>query len=229
MFFRIKHSPSGQVLQLLESYRNPQNQPRQRVVISLGDAALAQPDWKPVAAAVAAQLLRINRLVEPLSEHALREWLPGTALPELFGEEILKGDPNRFYYVSDALLRKQAPLEAHLRAAQARQFRYPRTILLYDLTNTHFEGQALGNPKAKRGKNKQGRSDCPQVVVGMVYDEQGFELRSFAAETFLDSIRFCWFNSSVSATVCSRERKQLDSVSVCLELRLLRPCLRVPL
>jgi transposase len=36
--------------------------------------------------------------------------------------------------------------------------------------------------KAKRGQNKQGRSDCPQVVVGMVYDEQGFELahRTFA-------------------------------------------------
>jgi transposase len=103
-------------------------------------------------------------------------------LPELFGEEILKGDPSRFYYVSDALLRKQVPLEAHFRAAQARQFHYPRTILLYDLTNTHVEGQALGNPKAKRGKNKQGRSDCPQVVVGMVYDEQGFELahRTFA-------------------------------------------------
>jgi transposase len=279
MFFRIKQSPSGQVLQLLESYRNPQGQPRQRVVISLGDAALAQADWKPVAAVVAAELyggkpllapklsengqrwadtilrrvmregrwlpLRpavdvvqaesldgvlvdqithgqsavlgpvlvgqhawealgmpgalsalgfnpkeqalaaasvINRLVEPLSEHALREWLPGTALPELLGEEILKGDPNRFYYVSDALLRKQVQLEAHFRAAQARRFPYPRTILLYDLTNTHFEGQALGNPKAKRGKNKQGRSDCPQVVVGMVYDEQGFELahRTFA-------------------------------------------------
>jgi len=124
----------------------------------------------------------INRLVEPLSEHALREWLPGTALPELLGEEILKGDPNRFYYVSDALLRQQIKLEAHLRAAQVRQFPYARTILLYDLTNTHFEGQALGNPKAKRGKNKQGRSDCPQVVIGMVYDEQGFELahRTFA-------------------------------------------------
>ena len=73
-------------------------------------------------------------------------------------------------------------LEAHLRAQQARHFPYPRTILLYDLTNTHFEGEARGNAKAQRGHNKQGRSDCPQVVVGMVYDEQGFELahRTFA-------------------------------------------------
>ncbi len=279
MFFRRKHSPSGRVLQLLESYRNPQGQPRHRVVISLGDAALAQNDWPAVAASVAAQLYGrppllpaelsasaqhwvdaitrrvmregrwrplqsvtvtaqepsldavlvdqithgqtavlgpvlvashawhalelpaalgalgfnpmqqalaaatvINRLVEPLSEHALAEWLPTTALPELLGEGLLKGDTNRFYYVSDALLDKQRELEAHLRAQQARHFHYPRTILLYDLTNTHFEGEACGNPKAQRGRNKQGRHDCPQVVVGMVYDEQGFELahRTFA-------------------------------------------------
>jgi len=279
MFFRRKNSPSGRVLQLLESYRNPQGQPRHRVVISLGDAPLAQEDWKAVAAAVAGPLygqpplvpaklsakaqqyvdsitrrvlregrwlplrpavsdpqaerldgvlvaqvthsqsavlgpvflakhawdaLRlpaalsalgfnptqqalaaaavINRLVEPLSEHALADWLGGTALPDLLGERILKGDSNRFYYVSDTLLRQQVELEAHLRGQQARHFPYPRTILLYDPTNTHFEGNARGNAKAKRGKNKQGRSDCPQVVVGMVYDEHGFELahRTFA-------------------------------------------------
>src|SRR5208337_1773799 len=239
MFFRRKQSPSGRVLQLLESYRNPQGQPRHRVVLSLGDAPLAPEDWKAVAAVVADQLygqtplvpatlsdrarqyvdsitrrvlregrwlpLRpavvdpqaqsldgvlvdqvthsqsavlgpvllayhawqelglpaalsglgfnptqqalaaatvINRLVEPLSEHALAQWLAGTALPDLLGERILKGDSNRFYYVSDTLLAKQAELEAHLRAQQARHFHYGRTILLYDLTNTHFEGEA---------------------------------------------------------------------------------------
>jgi transposase len=279
MFFRRKHSPSGQVVQLLESYRNPQGQPRHRVVLSLGGAPLAQKDWPGVAKAVGARLygqaelsvselsdharqwvdsitrrvtregrwlplvavvadpsaetldgvlidqvshgqaallgpvlagwhawqalalpqalsqlgfnprqqalaaaLVLNRLVEPLSEHALVPWLATTALPELLGETILKGDSNRFYYVSDALLGQQAALETHLRAQQARHFPYARTILLYDLTNTHFEGAARGNPKAKRGKNKQGRDECPQVVVGMVYDEQGFELahRTFA-------------------------------------------------
>jgi len=287
MFFRRKNSPSGRVLQLLESYRNPQGQPRQRVVVSLGDAPLAPAEWQPVAAAVSAQLygqallpplaaplsaqaqgwvdsitrrvvrearwlpLRpvtvdpqaeclegvlvdevthsqsavlgpvlvayhawralglaealsrlgfnptqqalaaaavINRLVEPLSEHALASWLASTALPELLGERLLKGDPNRFYYVSDALLRQQAKLEAHLRTQQARHFHYPRTILLYDLTNTHFEGEARANAKAKRGKNKQGRSDCAQVVVGMVYDEQGFEL---AHQTFAGNQSDC--------------------------------------
>ena len=56
MFFRRKTSPSGRVLQLLESYRNPHGQPRQRVVLSLGDAPLAAEDWKGVAAAVSDRL-----------------------------------------------------------------------------------------------------------------------------------------------------------------------------
>jgi len=33
MFLRLKQSPSGRVLQLLESYRNPEGRPRHRVVI----------------------------------------------------------------------------------------------------------------------------------------------------------------------------------------------------
>ena len=74
MFFRIKQSPSGQVLQLLESYRNPQGQPRQRVVISLGEAALAQADWKSVARAVADELYGEKPLLAPeLSENG-QKW-----------------------------------------------------------------------------------------------------------------------------------------------------------
>ena len=42
MFFRPKQSPSGQVLQLLEPYRNAQGKPRQRVVASLGNAAIPE-------------------------------------------------------------------------------------------------------------------------------------------------------------------------------------------
>ena len=90
MFFRRKNSPSGRVLQLLESYRNPQGQPRHRVVLSLGDAALAQADWKAVAAVVGAQLYGQTPLlaaelgscaqkwVDSITRRVLREgrWLP---------------------------------------------------------------------------------------------------------------------------------------------------------
>ena len=56
VFFRRKQSASGQCLQLLESYRNAQGEPRHRVVVSLGSLALPTAHWPALAAAVASQL-----------------------------------------------------------------------------------------------------------------------------------------------------------------------------
>lgn len=118
----------------------------------------------------------INRLVEPVSENALLGWVPTTALPELLGSVRLPGGRDGYYRACDQLLKRRTAIAAHLRQREQHHFHLDRTILLYDLTNTYFEGEALGNPQAKRGKSKEKRSDCPQVVVGMVFDKQGFEL-----------------------------------------------------
>ena len=63
-----------------------------------------------------------------------------------------------------------------MRERQRELFQTDRTVLLYDLTNSYFEGEALGNPKAKRGKSKEKRNDCPQIVVGMIFDRAGCPL-----------------------------------------------------
>jgi transposase len=292
MFFRQSQTPSGRVLQLLESYRDHTGVSRHSVVASLGGAAIDPAERKPIATAVAAslygqeqllpaplsasgrewvdaivkrigregrwtpkraartppapggvasqppgreqevidgvlvdqvghthttelgpafvglrvwerlgmpELLRtlgfneaqrkaaaatvINRLVDPVTENFLKTtWLEQSSLPDLLGPEILQGFEERFYRVGDKLYAQREGIEKHLRRAQAQHFNLSRTVLLYDLTNTHFEGVCKANPKAKRGRNKQKRHDCPQVVVGMVVDEFGFELahRTFA-------------------------------------------------
>jgi transposase len=52
-----------------------------------------------------------------------------------------------------------------------------RTIVLYDLTNSYFEGGASANPLARRSVNsKEKRSDCPLISVGLVLDAEGFVL-----------------------------------------------------
>jgi hypothetical protein len=45
-------------------------------------------------------------------------------------------------------------------------FNFAPTITLYDLTNTYMEGTAAENPKAKRGRSKEKRSDCPFAHPG---------------------------------------------------------------
>lgn len=122
--------------------------------------------------AASAAMSVINRLVEPESEHALPEWIRQTSLPDIM--EISDQGKDCFYRVSDDLLRARKPIEKHLRETTQNLFSLDRTILLYDLTNTHFEGLCESNPKAMRGKNKQMRDDCLQVVVGIVFDRNGF-------------------------------------------------------
>jgi transposase len=127
----------------------------------------------------------VNRLDEPTSENGLPDWIRHSSLPDLLGEDILRGGEDRFYRISDKLLEKRDRIEEHLRRRQAQLFNLHRTVLLYDLTNSHFEGTCDANPKAVRGINKQKRDDCPQIVVGMVFDEKGFELahRTFKGNT----------------------------------------------
>lgn len=266
MFFRTKIVKSTPLVQLVESYRNAEGQPRQRVVASLGDADIPAADRKPIARAVedhlagqsellgpglspdaarqvtrilqligrsrsarpakvetidgvlldgiatenvvqlgpqlvaraawrdlgldgilreaglnaaqtaTAQLLVANRLIEPLSEWALIDWAPRTALPELLDIRITKTTKDRLYQTGDALFAKRKFIESALRDGQADLFGSRGGIILYDVTNTHFEGQCDKNPKARHGRNKQKRNDCRQVAIGMAFDERGLPL-----------------------------------------------------
>jgi transposase len=137
--------------------------------------ALAGLGFNP-AQAQAAAISVIHRLASPGSERALVQWLPDSSLPELLVCQVTEGIKDRFYRVSDQLLAARKGLEKHLRGKEATLFNLDRSILLYDLTNSYFEGEALGNPKARRGKSKEKRNDCPQIVVGMIFDQAGFEL-----------------------------------------------------
>ncbi len=120
-----------------------------------------------------------------MSEHAFHANLPHSSFPDLLGQDVCRGGVQRYYRVGDQLLARRGEIETGVRNRLGRHFGLERTIFLYDLTNFHFEGACEGNPKAVRGVNKQKRNDCPQVVVGVVFDEFGFEVlhRTFAGNT----------------------------------------------
>jgi hypothetical protein len=116
-----------------------------------------------------------NRLIEPCSENELINWAETVALDELLGENISVSGEDRFYRVSDKLLGIQPELEAYLREKERDLFNLDRIYLLYDLTNSYFEGDAKRNRKAKRSANsKEKRTDRPLLSVGLVLDREGF-------------------------------------------------------
>ena len=142
------------------------------------DQKLAQLGFnKPQLAAALGNV--IGRMVAPLSELATHAWLQHrTALGELLDYDYEGMDRQRLYRSADLLLKHRDALEAHLFGAAKTLFELTETITLYDLTNTYFEGIAAGIDKAKHGKSKEKRSDCPLVTLGMVLDVSGFPKRS---------------------------------------------------
>ncbi len=270
MYFRLKKTKTTPVLQLVESFRNSEGLPRQRILLSLGDLGLPKSFWHPVAQELDnrlkgtpslfndpdvngwvdrifdeltrqdkinniskmrsetgehivvlkdtithtnsthlgpelvvnqawkklqyeahltdlgfnptqcrdAAISVFNRLLDPCSDHALPEWVKTTSLSDLFRQPLDRLGDDRFYRVSDSLLSIKKGLEQRLAETEQNLFQLERTIYLYDLSNTYFEGVCAGNPEAKySGKSKEKRHDCPQLAFGMVMDPQGFVIK----------------------------------------------------
>ena len=71
MYFRTKTVKNTSLVQLVESYRNAEGQPRQRVVVSLGDAQLPKKEQKAIARVAKSRLRGSPDLFEEeLSEEA---------------------------------------------------------------------------------------------------------------------------------------------------------------
>jgi len=122
-----------------------------------------------------AMLLVIGRLVHPGSERHLFDWAQHlSGLDELINSDFSRLSLNSLYKVMDVLFEHKTEIETHLRHRENTLFSLDETIILYDLTNTYFEGQALGNDKARFGRSKEKRSDCRLLTLGLVIDGQGF-------------------------------------------------------
>jgi len=136
-----------------------------------------------------AKALVLNRLIEPASENELPHWIGTTALGDLLGFPTEGWAEDRFYRIGDKLLTGMPTLETHLREKERDLFNLDRTILLYDLTNSYFEGSATGNELACRSvASKEKRSDCPLISVGIVLDAEGFIIRH---QVFAGNISDC--------------------------------------
>jgi len=268
MYFRYKKTNTTPVLQLVESYRDHENRPRQKILLSLGNVDLPKEIWKEVAEEIENQLKGIqtllkpqknvakwvekiikelskskkydkkkedihsdlitldpadithfdttelgpilpalkawedlgfpsilaqlgfnptqirdaalsiiNRLLDPCSENSLPEWVKTTSFEDLFNAPIRDIKKDRFYRIADLLYKHKERIEEALREKETSLFNLKEVIILYDMTNTYFEGHAERNPKAQRGNSKEKRFDAPLLSVGLVLDSEGFVIR----------------------------------------------------
>src|SRR3989338_10307217 len=121
----------------------------------------------------------VGKLVHPASELGTREWAQSlSGIDELLNTSFRHLSQNALYRISDTLLTHKKVIEQHLREKEKDLFSLSLRILLYDLTNTYFEGTAKGNKKAKHGRSKDKQKGRPLVTLGLVIDEHGFPKRS---------------------------------------------------
>ncbi len=120
------------------------------------------------------EAMTLNRLIYPLSEHAMPDWIRRTALSDILNEDFSELEDESLYRNLDRLHPKRELIERELAEQEKTLFNLDDTVYLYDLTSTYFEGQAPLNKQAKRGYARDKRPDCKQVVVGLVLDRDGF-------------------------------------------------------
>lgn len=120
------------------------------------------------------EAMTLNRLIRPLSEHAMPGWIRRVALSDVLGVDFADLNHHALYRNLDRLHPQRVLIEKKLSERERALFKLKKTVVLYDLTSTYFEGQCLRNPQAKRGYSRDKRPDCKQLVVGLVLDEDGF-------------------------------------------------------
>ena len=125
------------------------------------------------------QTLTIYRLIDPGSEWRLhREWFKNSAMADLLGEDFSLAQKDNLYRCLDRLLEHRPALFRHLRRRWEDLFGVKFEVVLYDLTSTYFESDPPFGEGDKRqyGYSRDKRSDCVQVVIGLVVTPEGFPL-----------------------------------------------------
>ena len=120
-----------------------------------------------------------GRLISPGSERAAHLWLKHiSGIDELLEADFLMLPQDRVYKVADILIRYKKAIEEHLSVKERSLFTLKEKTILYDLTNTFFEGSGRYNDKARFGWSEEKRNDCPLITLGLVLDDAGFPKRS---------------------------------------------------
>src|SRR6516162_10218581 len=125
------------------------------------------------------QTLVCYRLIDPGSEWRLhRQWFEQSAMGDLLDEDYSLVEKNSLYRCLDKVLRHKEQLFGHLRQRWQDLFGARFEVLLYDLTSTYFESDPVFEETDKRrfGYSRDKRSDCVQVVIGLIITPEGFPL-----------------------------------------------------
>jgi transposase len=115
----------------------------------------------------------VGRVICPGSKLGMARTLGQSTLASELGVE--GADEDDLYAAMDWLLERQERIEDRLAARHLRD----GEMVLYDVSSSYFEGRTC--PLAKRGYSRDGKSGLPQIIYGLLCDNDG---RPVAVEVF---------------------------------------------
>lgn len=117
----------------------------------------------------------ISRAVYPASEYKTVSFIKeNSAICELTGYDKGQVTKDKLYNISHDLYSVKDELENHLSKRTNELFDLDDKIILYDLTNTYFEGRMTNSKLAKFGRSKEKRKDARLIVLAVVINPEGF-------------------------------------------------------
>lgn len=135
---------------------------------------LKQQKWSDEKISLAATHI-ISRAVFPASELKTVSYIKeNSAICELTDFDKDKVTKDQLYGISHRLYSIKDQLEKYLSRCTNELFDLEDRIILYDLTNTYFEGRMQGSKLAKFGRSKEKRKDARLVVLAIVINREGF-------------------------------------------------------
>jgi transposase len=117
----------------------------------------------------------ISRAVYPASELKTVSYIKeNSAITGITGFNKNKLTKDMLYGISHKLYAIKPMLEQYLSRRTNELFDLEDKIILYDLTNTYFEGRMKDSKIAKFGRSKEKRNDARIVVLAVVINREGF-------------------------------------------------------
>jgi hypothetical protein len=117
----------------------------------------------------------ISRAVYPVSElQTTRLIHDNSAICEITKYPIEQLTKDKLYKNALFLYQSKDAIEQYLSKKTNELFDLEDKIVLYDLTNTYFEGEKRNSTLAKFGRSKEKRSDAKLIVLALVINQEGF-------------------------------------------------------
>lgn len=122
-----------------------------------------------------ANVLTLNRCVDPCSHYSIPDWIRHNAVSEVIDESLESLNDDKIYYELDKIDQSQEYLEQHLFHLTSRKDPTSYQFVNYDLSSSYFIGSTC--PLARYGRSKDHKPQHKQVLLGLLVNKTGYPFK----------------------------------------------------